>query len=163
DDVSAYRAAALWTAVAIGLCTIAVGQGVAELLARISATPAAGAAARTYLHIRNLGAPLALVYVALREVRYAEGDARSPMVASVMTGQAVGARRDDLVLRIARLALGAAVIYTGVCSLVFALGGAWIVAGFTSAAALAAVAVRLLKVAAVFQVFDAANMIARSV
>ena len=29
--------------------------------------------------IRNLGAPLALVYVALREVRYAQGDARSPM------------------------------------------------------------------------------------
>src|SRR5262249_26401100 len=38
-----------------------------------------------------------------------------------------------------------------------------IVAGFTSSPALAAVAIRLLRVAAVFLVFDAANMVARSV
>jgi MATE family multidrug resistance protein len=281
--VGAYRAAALWSAAVIGLLTIALGQGVAELLVHLSATPAAGAAARTYLKIRCVGAPLALAYVALREVRYAEGDARAPMIAtvianlvnialacllifpmrlgvtgaaiatviahsveagvlalaelgrgwstrgmtprhvrelwhiglptalqfsleigsfvllasmissssevqmaahqialqvchfsflpafavgeaaSVLAGQAVGARRDDLVLHVARWALIVSTIYTGACSIVFALGGSLIVAGFTSSAALAVVAIRLLRVAAVFQVFDGANVIARSV
>src|SRR5207249_3195361 len=83
--------------------------------------------------------------------------------ASVMAGQAVGARRDALVLRVARLGLLAAGAYTGACSIVFALGGGLIVAGFTTAPALTSVAVRLLQVAAAFQVFDGANVIARSV
>jgi MATE family multidrug resistance protein len=282
-EVAAYRAAALCTALVLGLVTIAIGQAVAPLLTALSATPAAGHAARTYMHIRNLGAPIVLVYVALREVRYAEGDVRSPMTAtvianvvnialalllvfglklgvagaasatviahaveasvlaladrargwqtrgmttrhlrelwqiglptglqfslefgafalltmmisslsevqmaahqialqvchfsflpayaigeaaSVLSGQAVGARRDDLVLRVARLSLLMAVVYCGACSLVLAVGGQLIVAGFTSAAGLALVARRLLRVAAVFQMFDAANIVARAV
>src|SRR6185503_350272 len=40
--------------------------------------------AETYLRIRILGAPMALVYVALREGRYGQSDARSPMVATVL-------------------------------------------------------------------------------
>ena len=60
-----------------------VGQAVAVLLGHLAATEAAGRAARTYLQIRIVGAPLALLYVALREVRYAEGDAQSPMRATV--------------------------------------------------------------------------------
>src|SRR5262249_29856115 len=44
---------------------------------------AAGAAAHTYLGIRIVGAPLALLYAALREGRYAEGDAQSPMRATI--------------------------------------------------------------------------------
>ena len=283
EEVGAYRATAMGAALVLGLITVGVGQLMALVLVRLSATPAAGQAARTYLQIRNLGAPMALFYVALREVRYAEGDARSPMVAtvvanlvnvalacllvfglgygvagaavatlvaqtleaallafadrrrgfslrpatarhlgelwriglptalqfmlevgsfvllasmisslsevqmaahqialqvchfsflpafavgeaaSVLAGQAVGARRDDLVLRVARLALVAAVAYAGACSVLFALGGPWIVAGFTSVATLSAVAIRLLRVAAVFQIFDAANVVARSV
>jgi MATE family multidrug resistance protein len=283
EDVGAYRAAGLWTAGVLGLVTIAVGQVVAELVMHLAATPAAGSAARTYLHIRNLGAPIALGFVALREVRYAEGDARTPMIASVianlvniglacllvfglrrgvagaacatlvaqtveagvlvlaeyrrgwntrgmtaahvrelfrmglptavqfalevgsfallsalisalsevqmaahqialqvcsfsflpafavaeaasvLAGQAVGARRDDLVTRVARLGLLATVTYTGACSITFALGGSLIVAGFTSAPVLASVAIRLLRVAAFFLVFDAANLVARAV
>ena len=283
EDVGAYRAAALWTAGCLGLVTIAAGQLAAQVVMHLAATPAAGEAARTYLHIRNLSAPVALGFVALREVRYGEGDARTPMMASVianlvnialacwfvfglgrgvagaatatliaqtvelgvlalaerhrgwntrgmtaahvrelarmglptavqfalevgsfallaslisalsevqmaahqialqvcqfsflpafavaeassvLAGQAVGAGRDDLVIRVARLGLRAAVAYVATCSLVFALGGSLIVAGFTRAPALSAVALRLLHIAAFFLVFDAANMVARAV
>jgi MATE family multidrug resistance protein len=85
--------------------------------------------------------------------------------ASVMAGQAVGARRDELVTRAARLGLWTAGGYTGLCALVFAVGAPVIVAGFGFAATapLTAVAVRLLHVAAIFQLFDGANIVARSV
>jgi MATE family multidrug resistance protein len=284
DLVNAYRAASLATAVVAGVAMIAVGQGVAALLAHVAATPAAGHAAGTYLRIRNLAAPMTLVFGALREVRYGEGDARSPMLASiaanvvnvalsttfvfafgwgiagvaagtaiaqsaeaaflwllpertqrwrsgmptrehfaallrvglptavqlglevgafailtafisslsetqmaahqialqacqfsflpafaiaegaqVLAGQAVGARRDALVMRVATLALATAGVYTGVCSLAFALGAPLIVAGFTSQVALSAVTVRLLRVAALFQMSDGANIVGRAV
>jgi MATE family multidrug resistance protein len=284
DLVNAYRAASLVTAVAAGVAMIAVGQGVAMLLARFAATPAAGHAASTYLRVRNLAAPMTLVFGALREVRYGEGDARAPMLASiaanlvnialsttfvfacgwgvagvaaataiaqsaealflwlgtrrargwrgcaverahfvalarvglptavqlglevgafailtafisslsetqmaahqialqvcqfsflpafaiaegaqVLAGQAVGARREELVTRVARLALCTAGAYTALCSIVFAAGAPLIVAGFTSQVALAAVTVRLLRVAALFQISDGANIVARAV
>ena len=67
--------------------------------------------------------------------------------AQVLAGQAVGARREALVMRVAWLAVLTAGVYTAVCSLAFALGAPLIVAGFTSSAALAAVTVRLLRVA----------------
>src|SRR5215471_1084554 len=57
DDVGAYRAAALWTAGLLGLVTIAAGQLAVQVVLHIAATPEAGHAARTYFHIRNLGAP----------------------------------------------------------------------------------------------------------
>ena len=234
-------------------------------MVHLSATRAAGAATQLYLWIRNLAAPLALVGVALRETRYGEGDARSPMVAtivgnvrehrrwrrrwssssagawpaprsatliaqgvesgvlwwmgrrrgwraagatgstscelwriglptalqfmlevgsfvilaalisslsetqmaahqialqvcqfsflpayavseaaSVLAGQAVGARRQELVLPVAHLCLRVAGAYTLVCSLVFVFGGRLIAAGFTGDPVLAAYAVRLL-------------------
>lgn len=283
DLVRAYRAAALSTAVVLGVVSIAVGQLVATLLVRISATAAAGEAAHTYLHIRNLVAPLVLIGVALREVRYAEGDSQSPMLAtiganivnvglavlfvfglhrgvagaatataiasscetlilwrlgarrgvraggmtmehvrelwriglptalqfmlevgsfallasmisslsetqmaahqialqvcqfsflpawavaeaaSVMAGQAIGARRDELVLPVARLGLWTASSYTALASLLFAFAAPTIVHGFTADAALAAVAIRLLHVAALFQLFDGANIVSRAV
>ncbi len=284
DLVNAYRAAAVTTAVVAGVAMILVGQGVAAELVHLAATPAAGHAASTYLRIRNLAAPATLVFGALREVRYAEGDARSPMLASVaanlvnvalsttfvfalgwgvagvaaatamaqtmeaallwmltrrtrgwrgcalgrahfaalmrvglptavqlglevgafamltgfisslsetelaahqialqacqfsflpafaiaegaqvLAGQAVGARRDALVMRVAWLALATAGAYTAVCSLLFAVGAPLLVAGFTSSLALGAVTVRLLRVAALFQVSDGANIVARAV
>src|SRR5215831_10757802 len=49
DLVSAYRAAAILTALVAGVATIAIGQGAAELLPHLAATAAAGHAARTYL------------------------------------------------------------------------------------------------------------------
>jgi len=284
DLVNAYHAAAVVTALVAGFLMIAIGQGAAELLAHVAATPAAGHAARTYLRIRNLAAPLTLVFGALREVRYGEGDARSPMMASiaanlanvvlsttfvfalgwgvagvaaataiaqsaeaaflwlltrnqsawrgcalerahfvallrvglptavqlglevgafailtafisslsetqmaahqialqvcqfsflpayavseaaaVLAGQAVGARRQELVLPVAHLGLRVAGAYTLACSLTFVFCGRLIAAGFTGDATLAATAVRLLYVAAVFQTFDGANIVARCV
>jgi len=67
------------------------------------------------------------------------------------------------VMRVAWLALATAGVYTALCSLAFALGAPLIVAGFTSSVALAGVTVRLLRVAAIFQVSDGANIVARAV
>lgn len=282
DEVGAHLAAALLSAVGIGLLSIGAGVIVAELIARISATASAGAAAETYLRIRILGAPMALVYVALREVRYGQGDARSPMIAtitanvvnivlaywfifglglgvagaawatvvahaveagmlvlvqtlhgwhglrrmtgkhvralwriglptglqftleigsfamlagmlaamsevamaahqialqvihfsflpayavgeaaSVLTGQAIGAGRNELVNRVARQGLFSSGVYTTAWTIALAVGAPLIVSGFTSEPTLAREAVHLLYVAAVFQIFDGANVVAR--
>lgn len=283
DEVRAHRATAVLCAVGIGLASILLGQLIALLLPLVAATPASGEAARTYLSLRILGAPFALVYVALREVRYGEGDARTPMVAtvlanavnialawllvfvlgrgvagaavativahaveagvlilaqrgrglalaeasrahvaalfrvglptglqftlevgsfamltgmlaalaeremaahqiaiqvihfsflpafavgeaaSVLAGQAVGANRDELVLRVARQGLLTSGAYTLACTAILAGGARLIAAGFTSDPELAAATVGLLHVAAVFQVFDGANIVARGV
>ena len=265
------------------MITLGLGQLLALVLPHISASHEAGESARTYLSIRTLGAPMAILYVALREVRYGESDARSPMMAtvlanvvnialattfvygmhwgvagaawatviahgveagmlvlvqsrvggwgigvttarhlralwrvgmptaiqftlevgsfamlaamvaalsetqmaahqialqvihfsflpafavaeaaSVLAGQAVGANRDYLVTQIARLAMAAAGVYTGFCTLVLVVGSPLIVSGFTSDPLLAATAIRLLHVGAVFQIFDGANIVARA-
>jgi MATE family multidrug resistance protein len=53
-------------------------------------------------------------------------------------------------------------IYAGAWTLVFALGGRAISAGFTDDPELTRLTVHLLAIAAVFQVFDAANIVGRS-
>jgi MATE family multidrug resistance protein len=256
---------------------------VALLLAQVASTPASQQAARTYLSIRILGAPLGLVYVALREVRYGQGDARSAMWASVLAnvvnialawtfvfvmgwgvagaasatviahaveagvmilvqhrhgwglrrmrrehvvalfrmgvptgvqftleigafqlmswmiasfgdlqmaahqigiqvlhfsflpafavaegasvlaGQAVGARRDDLVVKVARLAMAVTGAYTLLCTIILVTASGLIAGAFTDDVQLVAVAAKLLFVGAVFQVFDAANIVARAI
>ncbi len=283
DLVEAYRAAAVQAALVLGVVTVVAGQLLSPFLAHLSATPAAGEATRLYFVVRNLGAPLWLVGVALRETRYGEGDARSPMMATlvgnlanvalavtfvfvlrwgvagaawatliaqaiesgmlwhlgrvngwrargataqhlvelwrigvptgvqfmlefgsfmilaslisslsetqmaahqialqvcqfsflpawavsesaaVLAGQAVGARRQELVRPVAHLALRVVGAYTLACSLAMVLAGRLIVAGFTADATLAAYAVRLLYVAAAFQTADGANIVARCI
>jgi len=81
--------------------------------------------------------------------------------ASVLVGQAVGAGRHELVRGLSRLAMWVAGAYTALCSVVMALGGSWIASGFTSEPRLRLAAAHLLAVAAVFQVFDGANVVAR--
>ena len=281
DRASAYRGAAIVTALAIGVVTVLLGQVVAVLIGHLASTEAAGRAAGTYLRIRILGAPLALLYVALREVRYAEGDPQSPMratiaaqatnillavtfifvlhwgvvgaalatviahgveagtlslaqrsdgfglgevrkhhivelfrmglptglqfglevgafatlslmislfsevemashhiaiqvihfsflpamavaeAASVLTGQAVGAGAYDLVKRVAHFAMGITAVYAGAWSLLLALGAPYIVTAFSTDPSVLSVATGLLHVAAVFQIFDASNIVAR--
>jgi MATE family multidrug resistance protein len=281
QEARALLGAAIASAAAMGVVTLVGGQIVAELLPRLAATATAGAAARTYMRIRTLGAPLVLVFVALREVRYGQGQSRAPMAASivanlinvalaylfifvlgrgvagaatatviahaaelgflavtqarrgfglrawgrpqlralwrmglpvglqfalevgsfallsflismlsevemaahqiaiqiihfsflpafaigegaaVLAGQAVGADRDDLVRRVARLATGVAVVYTGVCTVLLAIGAPWLARAFTADPTVGRVAVGLLHIAAVFQMIDAANMVAR--
>ena len=80
---------------------------------------------------------------------------------SVLVGQAVGAGRRGLVRRLARAALLAGGIYSGICGVVFVLGGKIIASGFTAEGDLHGLVVSLLVIAAIFQVFDAANIIAR--
>jgi MATE family multidrug resistance protein len=283
DQVGAYLGAALVWAAGIGVVTVVLGEIAAPLVGRISKDPAAGAAAHTYLAIRILGAPFALAYVALREVRYGQSDARSAMVAtvaanlvniglawtfinvfhwgvagaawatvvahmveagmlawqqhgdgwgvramrashlravwrigvptglqftlevgsfallaaliarmgtlqmaahqialqvvhfaflpglalseaaSVLAGQAVGARRLELVRRVAHVSLAVTVGYGLLCTLVIGPGASLIARGFTDDPALAGVAVHLLWIAALFNVFDGANVTARGI
>lgn len=282
SEITAYLGAGLLLSLGMGVLTIGVSQGVALLLPRLCATAEAGEAGRVYLQIRAFGGPIALCYAALREVRYGQSDARSPMVATiianvinvalavlfvfvlrwgvagaawaaliaqhveagllffvqlredssvhrvrmehvrallhiglptglqfvlevgsfallavlisrlsavemaahqialqvihfsflpafavaegvnVLTGQAVGADRDELLLKVARRGLLLASIYTGLCTLLLAVGARLLAEGFTADLAVVAVATRLLQVAAVFQVGDGANMIARA-
>ena len=60
------------------IAALVVGQLLAPLLVHLSASPRAGRFAAQYLAIRSLGAPLVLVYAALREASYGVGDTRSP-------------------------------------------------------------------------------------
>ena len=83
--------------------------------------------------------------------------------ASVMAGQAVGARRRELVHDIARLALVPTMAYALFASLVFFTAGAWIVSHFTDDPALQELATHLLYVAAIFQIADGINIVSRSV
>jgi len=81
--------------------------------------------------------------------------------ASVLTGQAVGAGRERLVRRVAHLALVGVLIYMGACAAILLGWGELLARGFSEDPALVAVAVRLLVVAALFQLFDGAYMVAR--
>lgn len=83
--------------------------------------------------------------------------------ASVLAGQAMGARRDGLVRGIAYRALAVTAVYAALATVVFALGGERIAAAFSDDPALRRATVGLLLVAAVFQLFDAANCVSRCV
>lgn len=83
--------------------------------------------------------------------------------ASVLAGQAIGARQHRLVTVVARWGLVAAVAYTGACGVVYAVFARGIASGFTDEPALIEAATHLLWVAAAFQLFDGANIVARCV
>ncbi len=83
--------------------------------------------------------------------------------ASVLSGQAVGAGRDELVGVVARRALAVATAYAGACTVLLAFGAGSLPRLFTSDPSLVLVTTHLLWVAAVFQLFDASNVIARGV
>ncbi|MBS1124226.1 MAG: Multi antimicrobial extrusion protein [Deltaproteobacteria bacterium] len=93
DRIPELVGAALALAVVLGAFALVAGQLVAPLLASLSASPRAGAFAAEYLGIRSLGAPLILVYAALREASYGQGDSRTPMRAS-LAGNAVNIALD---------------------------------------------------------------------
>jgi len=89
--------AALGTALGLGVLATLVGQLVAPWLASLSASPRAGGFAAEYLAIRSLGAPLVLLYAALREASYGVGDTRTPMRAS-LAGNAVNIALDCVLI-----------------------------------------------------------------
>ncbi len=75
--------AAIALALSLGLLATVAGQLLAPLLGALSGSPRAGHFASEYLAIRSLGAPLVLLYAALREASYGVGNSRAPMVASL--------------------------------------------------------------------------------
>ena len=83
--------------------------------------------------------------------------------ASVLSGQAVGAGRDKLVHRVSRHALVVALAYTGLCALVLAVFAHPLAAAFSDDAGVKSLAARLLFVAAAFNLFDGAAVVARCV
>jgi multidrug resistance protein, MATE family len=83
--------------------------------------------------------------------------------ASVLSGQAVGAGRDRLVHGVARRALWLAAGYTGFCALVLAVFAHPLAAAFSDDAGVRSLSARLLYVAAAFNLFDGAAVVARGV
>src|SRR5262249_32281039 len=80
---------------------------------------------------------------------------------SVLVGNAVGANRDDLVMKVSRSALTVAGGYTLACTVVLVLFAGPIASAFRVEPDVKRVAVHLLWVAACFQVLDASNIVAR--
>ena len=83
--------------------------------------------------------------------------------ASVLAGRAVGANDDTKVLAVAKNALWLAGLYAAGCALIFVFGAVPLLRLFTSDLHVQNVGVHLLYVAAGFQIFDAANIVARAV
>jgi MATE family multidrug resistance protein len=84
DELGGYLGASLLVEAALGLLVIVLTLPVAALVGRFTATPLEGQHFATYVLIRSFGAPSNLVFAALRESRYGQGDSRSPMFASVV-------------------------------------------------------------------------------
>jgi MATE family multidrug resistance protein len=97
DRIPALLGAAVVIAVVLGVAATIAGHVIAPLLEALSASPRAGHFAAEYLGIRSLGAPLVLVYAALREAQYGVGDTRTPMRAS-LAGNAVNIALDVVLI-----------------------------------------------------------------
>jgi MATE family multidrug resistance protein len=82
-DVQRYLGVAVIAAGVLGLAATALALMLAPAVAALARDATVGAHATTYLRLRALAAPLVLVGVALREVRWGEGDTRSPMRAAL--------------------------------------------------------------------------------
>jgi MATE family multidrug resistance protein len=83
--------------------------------------------------------------------------------ASVLAGQAVGVKRDALVLRIAHQALLLVVLYVAVCCLPLTFGARLIASIFVTGDVSRAITVRLLYIAAAFILFDGLSVVGRAV
>ncbi len=93
----AYVGGGVLLSVWLGLAALALGEFSAWVVPHFTASAEAGQAARAYIGVRSLGAPIIVVYVALREARYGLGDTRSVLVSSV-AGNLVHAGLDYVVL-----------------------------------------------------------------
>lgn len=82
--------------------------------------------------------------------------------ASVLVARALGARNLGEADRVTKAALALAIAFMATCGVIFAAFGAELAGVFTNASGVLEVTRRLLLVAAVFQVFDAANIVLRS-
>ncbi|HEY5926227.1 MAG TPA: MATE family efflux transporter, partial [Kofleriaceae bacterium] len=111
DRIPELVGAAVAIALVLGFAATLAGQLIAPLLSMLSASPRAGHFAAEYLGIRSLGAPLVLVYAALREARYGIGDARTPMRAS-LAGNAVNIALDVVLILVLEMGVRGAAYAT---------------------------------------------------
>jgi len=84
-------------AITLGIAASILAHVVAPLLVALSASARAGHFAQQYITIRSLGFPLVLVFAALREASYGQGDTRTPMRAS-LAGNAVNIAFDVIAI-----------------------------------------------------------------
>ncbi|HYU15970.1 MAG TPA: MATE family efflux transporter [Candidatus Acidoferrum sp.] len=77
-------AAGLIIALGLGAATTCLGELLALALPGLAASRAVGENAGAYLAVRALAAPVMLAFVAMRETLYGQGEARAPMVASII-------------------------------------------------------------------------------
>jgi MATE family multidrug resistance protein len=83
--------------------------------------------------------------------------------AAVLSGQAVGANEDGLVLRIAKVAILTGAAYGALCAAVYLVLGPGIVGLLTNDPGVRRVAAHLLVIAAAWQAFDAVYMVSAAV
>jgi multidrug resistance protein, MATE family len=97
DRIPALLGAAIVLGVGLGVAALVAGELTAPFLVHLTKSHAAGQFASQYLAIRSLGAIGVLLYAALRESRYGEGDSRSPMRASLV-GNGVNIALDAILI-----------------------------------------------------------------
>lgn len=113
DRIPSLLGSAVLLAFGLGVAALVAGQITAPFLASLTRSPRAGVFAAQYLAIRSFGAITVLLYAALRESRYGEGDSKSPMRASI-AGNAVNIALDaTLILGLHWGVRGAAVATLG--------------------------------------------------
>lgn len=82
-ELGAHVNSGLALAFGLGILVAAIAWLIAPWIGLLNETAEAAAASRGYFAVRMLSAPALLVYGALREARFAVGDSRTPMLASV--------------------------------------------------------------------------------
>lgn len=97
DRIPDLLGAALGIGLGLGVIALIAGQLIGPLLVAVSGSPRAGAFAGEFLALRALAAPVLLLYAALREASYGQGDTRTPMRASV-AGNAVNIGLDVVLI-----------------------------------------------------------------
>lgn len=83
--------------------------------------------------------------------------------ASVLAGQAVGANRDEQIVRVARRGLIIAGGFALLCTVTVGFGAELVLYAFTSDPEITPVGIQLMHVATLFLIMDATNVVARSV
>jgi MATE family multidrug resistance protein len=113
----AYLGAGLVAALGLGFVIALLGQVLAALLPRITAGVDSGRLAATYASVRLLGSPILLVAITLREARQATGDARTPMIATLIAN-VVNAGLVALFLLVFKLGIAGVAWATNIAQLV---------------------------------------------
>lgn len=85
------------------------------------------------------------------------------LAGTTLVGQSIGAGDKDWAMRLGTTAIKLAVVYMGVVGVVLALNGPWLISWFAASAdantaAVLHLGVKLLWIAAAYQIFDALNM-----